>query len=78
MFRKELILGQVATRICDTPPLAALRASRIGLTENDLLRGRRRPFDPRVLGAIVGRKLFGELRVEIPRHLVQCFTNGRP
>ena len=50
----------------------------IALTENCLLRGRRRPFDPRVLGAIVGRKLFRELRVEIPRRLVQCFTTGRP
>jgi hypothetical protein len=46
--------------------------------ENCWLRGGRRPFDPRVLSAIVGRKLFGELCVEIPRHLVQCFTNGRP
>ena len=57
---------------------SATSAPNFGDDGGGWLRGRRRPFDPRVLGAIVGRKLFGELRVEIPRHLVQCFTNGRP
>ena len=35
------------------------------------LRGRRRPFDPGVLGALVGRKRFRELCLEIPRHFRQ-------
>ena len=36
-----------------------------------------RPFDPRALGASVGRKLFGELHLEIPLHFVQGFTSGQ-
>ena len=31
---------------------------------------RRRRFDPRVLGAGVGRKLFVELLLKIPRHFI--------
>jgi len=34
-------------------------------------------FDPRVLGAIVGRKLFGDLHLVIPLHVLQCFATGR-
>jgi len=41
------------------------------------LRGSLRPIAPRMLGAIVGGKLFGALRVEIPPHLIHCFTDGR-